>query len=149
MNRLTLTFLILLLPAITFAQYKNQAEQDISEAIIRPGSSIFLGIFNPERFQMHHTFSASYMTFGGNGLMLNSYMNTINYQISDPLFLRLNLGLMYSPYNSFNNNPALNSTKFFGGAELQYKPSDKLFFKVGVDVAPYYNYIYSPYPLQR
>lgn len=149
MNRLTLIFLILLFPVLTFAQFKNQTEPDISEAIIRPGSSIFLGFFNPDRFQMHHTFSASYMTFGGNGLMLNSYMNTIDYRISDPLFLQFNLGLMYSPYNSFNNNPALNSTKFFGGAELQYKPSDKLFFKVGVDVSPYYNYIYSPYPLKR
>ena len=150
MNRSVLFFLVMMLPALAFAQFKNQTElPDMSQAITKPGASILFGLFNPERFRMHHTFSASYMTGGGHGMMLNSYVNTIHYRISDPLFLRMNLGVMFSPYNSFANNPALNNTQFFGGAELLYRPSDNTLLKVGVDIAPYYNYFYAPYPLQR
>lgn len=150
MNRSTLFFLVMMVPALAFAQFKNQTDlPDISQAIVKPGAGILFGLFNPERFHMHHTFSASYMTAGGDGMMLNSYMNTIDYRISDPLFLRMNLGIMFSPYNSFANNPALNKTQFFGGAELQYQPSNNTLLRVAVDIAPYYNYFYAPYPLTR
>jgi hypothetical protein len=127
------------MPLVTFAQLKNQSELPaFSQIGVKPSSNVILGFLNSDKLSMHHTFSMSYMTMGSaGGMMVNSYMNTINYQISNPLFLRLNLGLMNSPYNSFNN-PALNNVQFFGGAELFYRPSENSLIKVGVDVRPGY-----------
>ena len=131
--------LILAFPALVFSQLKKQSEMpEFSNVGIRPSSNVILGFLNPEKFSMHHTFSMGFMSMGrAGGMMVNSYMNTINYQISNPLFLRLNLGLMNTPYNSFNN-AALNDVQFFGGAELFYRPSENSLIKVGVDVRPGY-----------
>ncbi len=133
--------LIILVPLVCFGQFKSQSElPPISEAI-SSGSNFILGFLNPDKFQMHHTFTASYMSMGKYGMMVNSYMNTIDYQISNPLFLRLNIGLMNSPYNNLPIQ-GFNKPQFFGGAELYYRPSENTTIKFGVDFGPGY---YSPY----
>ena len=138
MKKVLLILLICFLPVTLFAQYKNQAKlPSLSEAIAKPSSNLFLGFIDFSKISMNHHFSMNYMTMGKGGMMVNTYMNTINYQISKPLFLRLNLGLMNSPYNSFNN-PTLNNTKFIGGAELFYRPTENSLIKLGIDVRPGY-----------
>jgi len=145
--------LLLILSTYLFAQLKSQTNApNISESIATQPTNLFIGLLDPARFSMHHQFSASYMTVGGHGIMLNSYLNTINYRISDPLLLTLNLGIANSPFNSFNNNPTSikNNTQFFGGAELRYQPSRNSHISVSVNVAPGYNYYYGyPSPYMR
>ncbi len=147
MNRFLVAFAILLFPAFLSAQFKYSPELQSEENTIQPSANLFLGFINLDRLQMNHTFSASYMTLGnGQGMMLNSYVNTINYRVNDLLHMRVNIGLANSPYNSFNENiPALNSTQFFGSAELFYKPSENTTLTFGVNVSPMGNYRYSPY----
>jgi len=127
------------LPYLLLAQLKeNTKPPSFSQVGIRPNSNLILGFLNSDKLQMHHSFSMSYMSMGkAGGMMVNSYLNTIDYQISHPLFLRLNLGIANSPYNSFSN-PALNNTQFFGGAELYYRFNENSLIKVGVDVRPGY-----------
>ncbi len=131
--------LILFFSSMSFAQFKSQSKlPPLSQVIAKPSNGLIFGFINPEKFSMHHSFSMSYMTLGsGRGMMVNSYMNTIDYQISNPLWLRLNLGIANSPYNSFQN-PALNNTQFFGGAELFYRPTENSMIHIGVDVQPNY-----------
>ncbi len=140
MKRMLLIGLLLLTPAILSAQFKAQEKTtDIGKAIAAPATNLFLGIFNPDKFHMSHSFSMSYFTLGGHGVMLNSYVNTIDYQFNPALSMRLNLGLMNSPYNSLPNSPALNRTQFFGSGELEYRARDNMSIKVGVNVSPNYN----------
>lgn len=140
---------VLVLPVLAFAQLKSQATpQKVGDALTKPSVNFLFGFINPERFEMHHSFSMSYMTMGGNNLMLNTYMNTIYYQFSNPLTLRLNLGLVASPYNNFQNSAAFNDTKFFGGAELLYRPSNNMTLRLGINTAPSYLYSY-PYQVNR
>ncbi len=129
--------MILSMPLLALAQLKSDTKSpSFSDIGIRPNSNVVLGFLNPDRLSMHHTFTMSYLGMGGaGGMMVNSYLNTIEYQVSNPVFLRLNLGLMNSPYNSFDN-PALNNTQFFGGAELYYRPSENTLIKFGVDYRP-------------
>ncbi|MFZ0389308.1 MAG: hypothetical protein WAN36_02530 [Calditrichia bacterium] len=132
--------LIFLLPMLSFGQFKDQSKlPSISQAVRKPAGNLFLGFIDPSRLDIHHSFSMSYMALGNGGMMVNSYMGTIDYQLSNPLFLRLNVGLMNSPYNSFKN-PALNNSQFFGGAELFYRPTENTMIKVGMEVAPGYYY---------
>lgn len=142
--------MLCLLPTLMFGQFKNQAgEQKIGAAISRPGGGLLLGFINPDRLHMSHQFSVSYLSAGGRGMMLNSYLNTIDYQISNPLSLQLNIGLLNSPYNGFSNAPAINTTDFFGGAVLRYKPNSRTAVSLGVNVAPNSGLIYSPYLLRQ
>lgn len=142
MQKSLVIVLILLIPAMLSAQFKTQENPNISEKIAEPATNFLFGFLNPERLSMNHYFSASYMTMGNHSLMLNTYINTIQYKISDPLLLRLNLGIANMPYNNFIGNSSINNTQFFGGAELRYRPSKSTSFSIGVDVTPYYFYGY-------
>ncbi len=140
MKRGVMVVLMLLLPAIGMAQFKSQTRlPDFRSVLTSPSSSLF-SFLNSDRLQMNHTFSVSYMNFGGQGLLVNTYMNTINYQISEPLFLRINLGVLNTPLNSFL--PNTNNTQFFGGADLYYRPSKNVLFHIGIQSQP--GYLYYP-----
>ncbi len=134
--------LVTVMPIIASAQFRTQPS--IKDALTAPTSSLG-GLFDPDRFQMQHTFSVGFMSFGGgNSLMMNSYVNTINYRFNNNLFLRLNLGLFSTPYNSFGGNLQQNTTQFFGGAELLYRPNDKMQFYIGVHKGPQLSRSYYP-----
>ena len=147
MKKIVIIILVLIIPTMLWAQFKTQNTPNIGNAIAESPTTFLFGFLNPDRLSMNHYFSASFMTMGGHSLMLNSYINTIQYRISDPLSLQLNLGIANMPYNNFGGNPGLNDTQFFGGAELKYRPSQSTSLSVGVNVTPYYylGYPYSGY----
>ncbi len=127
----------LFLPALVWGQFRTQPS--IKDALTSPGAALG-GLLNANRFNMQHSFSVGFMTMGGgNSLMMNSYVNTINYQFNNNLFLRLNLGLFSIPYSSFSNNFQQNNTQFFGGAELMYRPNDKMQLHIGIYKGPQLN----------
>jgi hypothetical protein len=146
MKKLILIICILVIPNVMFAQLKSQTNPNIKQSLTDPSTMGIFGIFNPDRFSMSHHFSTSFMGGGGGSLMLNTYVNSIQYQISDPLLLKMNLGIANMPHNSYLNNGLNNyrDTQFFGGAELQYRPSANTSLSIGVNIAP--NYYYYGYP---
>ena len=145
------TFVVMLIPALASAQYKSQTKTPEMREVIAAPTNLFLGFLNSNKLTMNHSFSSSFSTGGGGSIMMNAYVNSINYQFNDKLWLNMDLGIMNSPYNSYlKNSPAqdqLNSTKFFGGGELNYRPSDKMQLSLGVYSTPYLyqgGYYYSP-----
>ena len=65
-------------------------------------NSLFAFI-DPSKLKMSHSASMSYSTFGGESIVMNTYVNTIDYKFNDQLSLRTNIGIMASPYNSHHN----------------------------------------------
>jgi hypothetical protein len=141
--RLLVVF-FLILPVISMGQLKKDVTKpNISNTLTSSAySNGLLGFLDPSRFEMHHSFSMSFMTLGGGSMMVNTYMNTLNYRFSDKLFLATNLGIMNSPYNSFSGTSPLNQTQFFGGAELTYLPTKNTVLSLRFDYSPY---MYQPY----
>jgi hypothetical protein len=139
-----LVILFIILPIVGFGQLKKDVSKpNISNTLNTAAyANGLLGFLDPSRFTMQHSFSMSYMGFGGGGMMVNTYMNTLNYRFSDKLFLTTNLGIMNSPYNSFGPKNALNQTQLFGGAELRYEPTKNTVFSIRFDSTPY---MYQPY----
>ena len=137
---------ILLNPQKDYAQLKKYDKGPrISDVLTRPGSGLF-SFISSDKFHMSHSISTSYSAFGsGGGMMLNSYVNTIDMKLSDNLFLRTNIGIMSSPYNTFGDNFFLNKPQFFGGAELKYDFSDNSSLLFKVDYSPYNRNYYSPF----
>ncbi len=121
------------LPNTSFAQFKRDTgAPNISGVLTAPGSDFLFGFLDPSKISMHHSMSMSYGMAGRNGMALSSYMNTIDFQLSENLFLRTNLGIMSSPYNTLGENFYLNKPRLFGGAQLHYKINEhsSLFFEV-------------------
>ena len=133
------------------AQFKSQreAEDRVSDGIASAPSSLFLGWFDPAKFQMHHSFSLSYQTLGGQGLSLGTYTNSMTYQFSEKLNARADVSMMYSPYNSFGTfgkgGRSDFSSVFLSNAEVNYRPWQNVQLRVQFRQMPYYNPYYSPY----
>jgi hypothetical protein len=143
----TLMLIMLILPVLAFGQLKKDLERpSVSNALITTQNNSLLGFLDPSKMEMSHSVSMSYMTFSGQGMMLNTYLNTMQYNVNEKFSVTTKLGVMNSPYNSFPNNSYLNESHVFGGAELRYRPSENSTISLRVESLPaYYNsYNYSP-----
>jgi len=136
-----LIFMVFCTYTSSFAQLKKDTgNPNISGILSTPKSDFLLGFLDPSKIHMNHSFSMSYNSFAGQGMMLSSYLNTINFQLTDKLFLQTNLGLMSSPYNTFGENFQLNDPQIFGGAKLKYQFNENSSIQFQVDYTPYYYY---------
>jgi hypothetical protein len=148
-NFFAVLVLAMALPALAFGQMKEQSKpisfsQLLTHGLAAPkGLAGLLGL-NPHRFSVQHSYSLSYLSAGGNGYSQGLYLNTMSYQVSDPLSVSLQWGMMNQPLGAFGAAPLYQNGFFFSGANLEYKPSDK--FSVGLQISsqPRSNY-YSPY----
>lgn len=108
------------------AQFKSTFEPrpTVAESILRIGDGSFLsGLFDPSKFNMHHSFSLSYTSFAGQGMSLGVYTNSMQYKFSDDLDVRTDISLMASPFNSLGKDAQSNlSGLFLSRAELNYRP---------------------------
>ncbi len=145
-------FMILVLVAFTmsYAQFKDESNNnpDIKSSILNhSGSSgLLFGFFNPENFQMHHTFDISYSASGSSGLALSTYTNSMFYKFNDKLNIKADISVVNSPYNTFGSqfSKQLNGI-YLSRAQLNFMPSKNMRISVEYSHLPYYNSYYSPY----
>jgi hypothetical protein len=140
----------LLCASASMAQFKSQVDQGsrVSDGVAPQTGSLLFGWFNPERFHMRHSFDLSYSTFGGQGMSLGTYTNSMTYDIADNLNARADLSMSWSPYNSFSKFGGKQndlSSIYLSRAELNYKPWDNVLVKFQYRQIPYGNYYYSPF----
>ena len=107
-------------------------------------TSYIMNLLPIKNFDMQHQISSSFMSGGNNSMMMNSYMNTMFFNFSFPLKVRLDLGLMNSPYSSQPLNNDLKN-QFFGSLSMQYKPSRNTFIGLSFSKGPYMYYPYQGY----
>ncbi len=131
------------------AQFRGQepGAPRVAGSMVQSGeaTSIF-SFFHSDNFRMNHSYSMSYMTMGGRGMALGMYTNSMFYQISDPLDVRLDVSMAHSPFNSFNNNMNDFSGVFISRAEINYQPSENFKIQFQYRQTPYGSYGYgSPF----
>ncbi len=117
--------------------------------MIRPeGSDSFLGLFDPARFSMRHSYSFSYMLMSGRNMGVGMYTNSMFYKVSDPLDVRVDVSFIHSPFNSLGRQLQDNLNKIFiNRAEVNYRPFDNMLIQFQYRQLPYsvYGGYYSPY----
>lgn len=140
--------LILLLFSVSVsAQFRDNPDDKID---IRSGvtndspSSFLLGFINPQKFNMNHSISMSFNSFGGQSVALGVYTNNMSYAFSENLFIEADVSLVTSPYSSFGteHSKSLNGI-YLSRAELNYRPSENMSILIQYNGGPF-NY-YSPY----
>jgi hypothetical protein len=134
------------------AQFKSQVEQEsrISGNIANQSAPSFLfGWFDPEKFHMRHTFDLSYQSFGGQGLSLGTYTNSMTYEFAQNLDARADVSLSYSPFNSFSTFGGTKkndlSSLYLSRAQLNYRPWENVMVQIQYRQIPYGSYYYSPF----
>jgi hypothetical protein len=133
-NMSFVVFLVLIVSSGATAQFKNRTDsgQRVGESLVRSGESgLLFGWFDMDRLSMHHSYSLSYMSFGGRGLSVGMYTNSMFYQFSDPLSVQFDVSVMHSPFNNLGNKLGSDlSGIYVTRAELNYKPSDNMLFRI-------------------
>ena len=146
MKRITTGLLVLTLMAgLATAQFKALATPPSL-----PVNSQGLGyaqtqsIFDPNRFDMNHSFSLSMSSFGGNSMTTGAYTNQMSYLLKDNLRLNAQFTLA-QPVGGVN--PLANSgltNPIYYGASLDYQPTENFLVRISMNNYPRYNF-YGPY----
>jgi hypothetical protein len=134
MRMISVVLLGVLLSSVSIGQLKSKvdAPPSVSSSLTRPVTNDFLlGLFDPSAFSMRHSFSMSYTSFGGQGLSLGTYTNSMSYQFSDALDVQADVSLMHSPYNSLGKDAQSQlSGLFLSRAQLSYRPTDNMWLQI-------------------
>ncbi|HDH58279.1 MAG TPA: hypothetical protein ENF16_06685 [Bacteroidetes bacterium] len=154
MNRRSIPIFIalgLIIPLLAWSQSDDTSVSSKFSEYLRSGTNTGLGIqsfglLDPSRMTFSTSYSMSYFSSGGEGVMRNLFMETIGYRLSDPVSLTFNLGYLHQPYSSYGPDGVFQEGSFVGGAALTWRPAKNMFLRL--EVANYgapYGYNYYPY----
>ncbi len=131
-------------PSVPFNQYLRSGQQN--------GLGVqLLGLLDPSRMTFSHSYTMSYLSSGGQGVMRGVFMESIGYRISNPLALTVNFGYLHQPYSSFGPDGITQNGSLVGGAALTWRPSKNMFMTLEVGRYPpgymnNYNSFWTPFP---
>lgn len=138
--------LVVLFSLTGIAQFKEDGlnQPGIKEGIVDQSGSA-LGFLNSENFIMRHSFSLSYSTFGGNGISLGTYTNSMYYRLLSNLNVQMDVSFMFSPYSSFGDTFQKDiSGVYISNAAVNYYPAKDVQISIQYRSLPYSSF-YNPY----
>jgi len=143
MKKYLLVFTIVI-TSLANAQFKDPVfpTESPKDGITDNTSDLVLGFINPNNFSMHHSFGLSYSTFGGQGMSLATYTNSMMYKFSDVMNLQVDASFVTSPYSSLGKDFQKSIQGFYiTKAAFNYKPWDDVSISIQYRNMPnsYYN----------
>jgi hypothetical protein len=123
-----------------WGQLKSQVpKQNVGAMITGNNLSTTVPLLDPTRFDMHHSFSMSTMSLGGQAMNVAAYTNIMTYELNHNLHLGTRFSLVQPTGMMGPGNYGLNNTQFLYDANLQYRPSENTLIEFKMSNRPYYN----------
>ena len=123
-----------------WGQLKSQVpKQNVGAMITGNNLSTTVPLLDPTRFDMHHSFSMSTMSLGGQAMNVAAYTNIMTYELNHNLHLGTRFSLVQPTGMMGPGNYGLNNTQFLYDANLQYRPSKNTLIEFKMSNRPYYN----------
>ena len=123
-----------------WGQLKSQIpDQNASVMITGNTISETVPFLDHSRFNMHHSFSMSTMSLGGQAMNVAAYTNMMTYELNPNLHLGTSFSLLQPTGVVGPGNYDLNKTQFLYDANLQYRPSENTLIELNMSNRPYYN----------
>ncbi|MCH8874874.1 hypothetical protein IH824_19285 [candidate division KSB1 bacterium] len=122
MNRKNLTGLIvclLILPTLAFGQLKQDGKINMVQALTKPKTLVGLIGLDPNKFSMSHSYSLSFTSFGGQSYNQGLYLNTMMYQLSNPIKMYFQFGVQHQPFG-----------------QNEFQSQSQLFLELGLNISP-------------
>ena len=151
-NKTIIVCFSLFLVSVISAQFRSQVPSDNPKSpFVNPDQRSSISLLDPGRLSMHHGFSLSMASMGGQSQSYGIYSNQLQYLISNKWSLFTNLNLIQPTHSSMPTGVNTFTGQIYGGAQLLYRPSSSLQLSISVDNYPrlYRNYPanrYSPFP---
>lgn len=116
--------ILVLLAASAFAQFRDSGfpTSSVKDGIVNNSGTSLFGL-NSANFQMNHSYSLSYSSFGNNGLALGVYTNSLFYKFNNDLNVQADISVVHSPYSTFGTEfqNSLNGI-YLSRAAINYRP---------------------------
>jgi hypothetical protein len=93
-------------------------------------------LFDPSRLQFHSSYSLSYFSGSAGSANVGVYTSSIGYQISNPLYMQLDLGIVHEPGALFSGDGRQLDPQVRPNLYLRYAPSPKFSLIVDVRTMP-------------
>lgn len=145
MKKMMMLFIVIL-TMTGFAQFKDTEAQlpDIKSGILAQPSTSLFSFINPQNFHMQQSVGMSYSTFGGQGMAMGVYTNSMSYKFTESLNIELDASVINTPYSTlgkqFNNSL---SGFYISNAAINYQPWKDVYISVQYRNLPYS--MYSPF----
>lgn len=136
----------LLFPSFVFSQLKKEEKVDMAKALTYPTklqSIVGLIGLDPAKFSMSQSYSLSFTSFGGHSFSQGLYLNTMKYQLSNPITMYLQIGFLNQPFSRLGLQSPYDNRLFVSGAGFEYKPSES--FKLQLEFSQTPGTLYNPY----
>ena len=147
----TIVVLLVCIPVFAIAEEPPPAVVTNTEApVISGGASLYqsaspFSLFDPSRLTFNQSYSLSYFSGRGTGSQsLGLYSSSIGYQISKPLFLQVDVGILHQPGALLGNSRDGSNAQVLPNLSLRYTPSPKFNLILNVQTMPGLNYGYGP-----
>jgi hypothetical protein len=136
--------LVLLTAAFAGAQFRSERQSIFYPSeLIRKPTGLFDKLLHSQRFRMTQSYSLSFFSMGGQSFNQGMYLNSMSYQISDPLLAQVQIGYLHQPLGAGGNSAQTNGKVFVRSASLLYQPSDKMHIRFDYETIPAYSF--TPY----
>ncbi|MFO7809876.1 MAG: hypothetical protein R6V47_00700 [Candidatus Delongbacteria bacterium] len=127
--KIRLTALALIIFASAFSQFRDPGpEKDPRIKLLSDPKASFIDL---SRLSVSHSFSTGYFSSDSNSMLINEYIAGIKYKISEPLTLRMDIGMSYMPYSTFSAHNEEQSELYLRSASLDYQPGES--FRMRID----------------
>ena len=109
------------------------AQRLSEDKVALTGTSKFssYSLLDPERMDLHHSYSLSYFSSNQGSFSLGIYTTILDYRISSPLRLRLGFSYLHQPLGVLGNRGNLNiKHPILPSFQLRYQPNEKTLFLI-------------------
>jgi len=138
----------------TLITKKQPFSRGSMESSLNPSGVSGFSLLNPSRFNMQQSYSTSFTSNGQNSMSAGVYLNTLSYQLFNPLVFSIDLGV-YTPFHSnFSNsnqsgNQPMNSEFIIPRVGLDYRPSSNTLISIQFLNLNSANQAYRPFGYSR
>jgi hypothetical protein len=153
MKRLFISGFLAMTVSLTNAQFRggsglanDEKPASTLEAMSSHGDDFFSRLFDPARFNMHQTYTMSFISGGGQSTGLGVFTNTFAYKAAEDLLISADISAVYSPYSSLGSafQKSINGV-YLSSARLDWKMGDNTFLRVEYNGMPYGSSYFSPF----
>lgn len=144
-NRQIWLFLVLVLsiPAFLQAQYKREVPSIPGLTLKQSGESARILGIDLSKIDFQNSYSMEVSSFGNNTVAMGLLKSSFNYVINPQVSVKGYVGLIHSPFSSFapgngqsSFSNGLDKDNILYGGEITYRPTENMFFQIGINRIP-------------
>jgi len=135
MKKMVFWVVLLLIPVMAIAQNLTDLKD---KPYLTKGS---FSLFDPSRLKISQSYSFGYYSGKGGSASVGYYLNSLEYTISNPLKVRVDLGFLHNPSSILSGSSGVSkSGSFVPGVSVDWRPSSAFHFRLDFRQIPVTNY---------